>query len=336
LYYIVFFVDPSECLIRKINRGDFLLSNPWIYVDQQEKLLQSIDDITLSSEYLYLLSWCIHGELMGTDFNGVVQIPICASCVYKTCLKEIDAFLNRIAKRYEWTIFPWGGPKAFASFGFISREISLYKQFLKSINEMEGISPMKSISEYMVSDDISKKINAIVFKGSILSLSILWDVCDCDAFAPWVITDILFDGESDGERFSLYDLETPYYTVIDTVYINGDLDRPRWIYQPQCKIDFISMCRVRNYESEIFIVVPQFTDLNGIQELLNDIDDYGNYSDLIHLNSITSRGRWLYAIDRDQSDYGISLFTALNSRLLKHFDEINQSSNEDYRLISCF
>jgi len=339
MYHIAFFIDYRPVLIEKINF--FLnnnLSDVWICSGQQESQLQSLDNLPTSKGYWYSQPWYIHGShLNESDTQNLPSSPVYTDPKHKTSLEEIDASLIRLSIKYSWSIFPWGGPKRFLSFGFLSKERHLCAQFINMFSTPLNVGKFHTdnscnrlISSYEVATDISQLIKAILFSGYYKSAWQIWDICQCDAALPWLITDLLFDQDI----FSVFSWEVPQYEIIQSITLNTKPTRPLRVYQPLDKMSFESMCMLSTQEPDTFICVPQNTNLISLHDVLSKTEDDNSYSDLTYIQDILSVTKWFYGFDRDRVDYGNCLFVAQDSNLLRKFNEIIQ--DDDYHLISCF
>jgi hypothetical protein len=340
MYYIAFFIDYRPLLIETLN--SFLkdnLSDVWICVDQQENRLQSLDNLPIHSGYWYSQPWYIHGSfLTKSDAQNFPSIPVYTSSKHKTSFKEIDESLNWLSTKYSWSIFPWAGPKRFLSFGFLSKEPHLFDQFVKHLssplNQTGNLNNPQIcntvISSYENTRYFSQLIKAILFSGYQKPALRLWDICRCEVTPLWLITDLLFDEET----FSTFSWEEAKYQFIQSLTLRIKPDRPLKVYQPLDRKSFESMCMLSTQEPDTFIFVPQGTDLEFLQNVLEKTENYNSYSDLIYLQDIISASRWFYGFDRDRVDYGNSLFVAQDSNLLHKFNELHW--DDDYQLISCF
>jgi hypothetical protein len=340
MYYVAFFINYRSLLIEKLNF--FLkknLSDAWICNGQQESQLKSLDDLPTSKGYWYSQPWYIHGSRQNKfDTQNLPSIPIYTSSGHKTSFEEINATLNWLSIHYSWSIFPWGGPKRFLSFGFLSRERFLRDQFINMLftspNVVEEYNTAYScntlVSSYEVTANFSQLIKAILFSGYHKPAWRLWDICKCDMTPPWLITDLLFDEDT----FSIFSWEVAQYEFVQFMTLTIKPDQPLRVYKPLDKKSFESMCMLSTQEPDTFIFVPQDTDLISLQNVLTKTEDYNSYSDLVYLQDIISASRWFYGFDRDRVDYGNSLFVAQDSNLLREFNKLNW--DDDYHLISCF
>jgi len=334
MYYIALFVEYPSLLKEKLS--SFLqnnFSNIWICKDQQESPLQSLEDLPDHSGYWYPQSWYIYSPRIDTArVQKLLKFPLYNGAKFKTSFEEIDYAFSSLSTNYLWSIFPWGGSRRFLSFGFLSRERHLCEQFVNASSSFLSAAGKGNIliSNYQVTASFSQLIKAILFDGYDRPASRLWDVCNCDATPPWLITNIF-----DEEIFSIFDWGgVPEYTFINSLESTGEYIEPLGIYEPLNKKSFQIMCMLSFQDPNTLLWIPQGMDLEKLRNLLNDIEDDNSCSDLKYIREILSVTPWFYGLDRDRSDHGNSLFIAQDNNLLHKFNELEQ--NDNYRLISCF
>jgi hypothetical protein len=336
MYYLSFFIDRCNLLRDRLNcflNND--LSNTWIYSENRDETpLESLDDVPTYAYSCYSQSWYIHGSFLKPDtLITRVNFPLYNGPNFQTSFAEIDRFFKWLSLNYLWSVFPWGGPRLFSAFVFLSRERHLLDRFINSSSMATSTRALtylvpienRAIASYEVVNNFSESMQALLFSGYYKPAARLWNLCQGELKPPLLITDVF-----DEEIFSIFSWYPAKYKTIDCITINRGIG----IYQPLDRKSFGSMCQLTLQEPDTLIIVPQGTNLRNLENLLFQTEDYNSYSDLIYFQKILATTEWFYGLDRDRVDYGHSFFVARDNVLLHRFAQLDL--NDSYKLISCF
>ena len=310
--------------------------NAWINIFQQDKPLESLDILPKHFNFKYSDIWYIHGGFLDHSRYSSSNLILYDGPNFSENFENIDNQFMWFSENFLWSIFPWGGPRNFLSFCFLSKDKKIFNEFLNcnsfimdQVNEcnIDFISS-QTISSYEIETRFSRSIQAIIFSGYHEPAFRLWDVCNCDVNHPWFITDFLIDEDT----FPILSLPIPEYKILFS--IDRDNDTPLKVYQPLNKESFESLCKLTSQEPDTMIFVSPDTDVVKLKDLLMNIENEQSYSDLNRIQDILNTTNWFYGLNRDRVDYGISLFVSRENNLLHSFDQINR--NDGYCLLSCF
>lgn len=338
LYHVAFFVDERDFLNRKLSHFLGSLTAPaFIRNKGREIELLSMDDIPRA----YWPFWVIFGQRSGTvPFSDDFDV------FWYNTEEELSHLLEMISKSFDYAVFPWGRPYYdYSMFAFVSENRELRDHFVQDSCNLLTLPLTRGlvrpeednmfVSCYGVSSRLQEVCQTVLIEEKWEQEGhLVWETC-CAEQPPLIIC--LADY---GEPIRDVLMERAEFRTLPRFERVGILGGPFgnrfYIYQPMDFPTFHAFCKLAYGSEELPVfAVSGGSEHGNISRMLFDLEFGKPYSDLCLIGRMQERFGWLYAVNRCNTDGGISLFTCSDRKLVRRLLAA-QGDPEKTRIMSVF